>query len=193
MYLDGIWFKMTMVIVQLVAPDFFCIKNVMWWWVLIVLLFVLVIMLLFTPLQLYINTATNDYFVRVGHLAKAFLEADTKEIFRFRIRAMGFQYSFYPLKTKSSDNRKKKNPKKTQKKKRPEARKLVWILRAFKVNTFECSVDTGNFVANAQLYPFLGFINHHVAKCRINFEGIDYLMLDIRSRPFTLLKSFINH
>ncbi len=165
----------------------------MWWWILIVLLFLFVTMLLFIPLQLYINTATNDYFIRVGHLARGFLEADDKEIIQFRIRVIGYQFYLYPLRMKSPGKKKKKIPKKTTRRRKFEARKLVRILMAFKINRFDLSIDTGNYVTNAQLYPFFGFVNHHFAKCQINFEGINYLIFDVRSRPFTVLKAFINH
>jgi len=164
-------------------------------WALVVLgVFVLVLIgLLFMPIQLYTNTITNQYFARIGHLAKAQVEGDAAEIIRFRIWVIGYEFFFYPLKKKRKRKKKIEEPDKGRKGiKRFKPRSFGKILKAFKLKQFELNVDTGNFVANAQLYPVFGFFNHHIANCQINYEGINSLIIDIRSRPVTVLKSFIN-
>lgn len=183
---------MISVIVHLNPHAFFCPKKMMWILAVVGILILVLIMLLFIPIQLYINTTTNQYFARVGYLAKANLEGDTKEILRFRIRAFGYQFFLYPLK-KKKHRKKIAKPKKKTKKKKLKTRRLVQILNAFKLNAFELNVDTGNYVTNAKLYPVIGFANHHFANCQINYKGINYLVFDIRSRPFTILRSFIHN
>ena len=164
----------------------------MWVWVVLGVLLLVMVGLFFLPLQLYLNTIKNEYVVRLGHIAKAYLESDKKEIIRFRIRVLGYQFFLYPLKTKGS-RKAIETPKKKVRKKNFKGKRIFQLARAFKIHAFELNVDTGNYVTNAQLYPLLGFLNHHLARCRINYEGNNSLVMDIRSRPVTILKSIINY
>ena len=164
----------------------------MWIWVVLGVLLLVIIGFLFLPLQLYFNTIKNEYFVRLGHLAKAYLEGDKEEIIRFRLWVLGYQFFLYPLKKKAS-RKTIERPKKKVKKRELNIGRILQIGRAFKIHEFELNIDTGNYVRNAQLYPLFGFLNHHIAHCQINYRGTNSLVLDIRSRPFTILKSFIHY
>jgi len=164
----------------------------MWVWILVGVVLLAVIGILFIPMQFYVNTLNHLYFARIGHLAKAYLEGDEKEIIRLRIRFFGLQFFWYPLKLKRSRKR-VENPNEKVKKRKPRAQRIFQLIKAFKVYDFEMNVDTGNYVTNAQLYPVFGFFNHHIAKCQINYEGNNSLIIDIRSRPITVLKSFIHY
>ena len=183
---------MIQVIVHLNLDAFFCAKKMIWLLAIVGVLILVLTMLLFIPIRLYVNTKANQYFASFGNLIKAFLEGDTKEILRFRIRVVGFEFILYPLKMKKKPKKKAEPFKKTTGK-RPKPRQLFRVLKAFELKKFELNVDTGDYVTNAKLYPIFGFVNHHFARCQINFKGINYLVFDIRSRPLTLLKSFIHN
>ncbi len=167
----------------------------MWLGIILGVLLLFLIGLLLIPLQLYINTNSKTYTASVGHLAKAYVEGDPDEIIRIRMRVLGYQFFLYPLKKK--DKAKKKIKKKTKPK--PSYKKLKkggqWalrFLRSFKIKEFWLNVDTGNYVRNAQLYPIFGFVNHFYVPCGINFQGVNSLIIDLRSRPWNIIKSFIH-
>jgi hypothetical protein len=124
-------------------------------------------------------------------LAKAYLEGDKKEIVRFRFWVLGYRFFLYPFKKKTS-RKAIEEPKKKMKKRKFNVKRVFRLVSAFKIHAFELNLDTGNYVTNAQLYPIFGFFNHHFATCQINFKGINSLVVDIRSRPLTVLKSIIH-
>ena len=162
---------------------------------LLALVILMVIGLLLIPLQLYINTSSKIYSARVGHLAKAYVEADTVEIIRIRMRVLGYQFFVYPLKKKKSARKKlkkKRKPKAPYKNLKKGGQWVIRFLRSFKIKEFQLNVDTGDFVRNAQLYPIFGFINHYYLPCSINFQGVNTFVLDLRSRPWNIIKSFIH-
>lgn len=159
----------------------------------ILLVVLLALGLLFVPIQIYIDTDANTYFAGLKGLAKASFEADEKKLFRIRLKALFIERCFYPLTTSS----KPKGPSKSRKKKtRPrkiKLRKLVRVLQSFKVKRFALDMDTGDYVANAKMYPIFVLLNQYVASFHINFENRNRLVMDIRNRPYRILKSFINH
>ena len=162
---------------------------------LLALVILMVIGLLLIPLGLYINTSSKTHSAQAGPLAKAYLEEDPVEIIRIRMRVLGYQFFVYPLKKKKSFRgklKKKSNPKVTYKKLRKRGQWVIRFLRSFKIKEFRLNVDTGDFVRNARLYPIFGFVNHYYLPCSINFQGVNTLVLDLRSRPWNIIKSFIH-
>lgn len=192
MYLSVIDLKMIQVIVHDNLLAFFCLKKQMLAWIIFGILILVLVGFLVIPIRLYANTISKQYFARIGHLAKAYLEEDKKEIIRFRIRVLGYQFILYPLKKKGKRSKIKTSKKRAAKRKH-NVRQVFRMVKALKVHTFELNLDTGNYFTNAKLYPVFGFINHHFANCQINYQGVNYLIIDIRSRPITLLRSFIHY
>ena len=167
----------------------------MWLGIVLGALLLLLAGLLLIPLRLYINTGSKIYSVQVGHLAKAYVEEDIVEIIRIRMRFLGYQFFVYPLKKKKSAGKKpkkKSKPKASPLKLKKKGRWALRFLRSFKLKEFWLTVDTGNYVRNAQLYPVFGFINHFYLPCSINFQGVNCFIIDLRSRPWTIIKSFIH-
>ena len=167
----------------------------MWLGIVLGVLLLLLAGLLLIPLRLYINTASKIYSVQVGHLAKAYVEEDTVEIIRIRMQVLGYQFFVYPLKKKKSARKKpkkKSKPKVAPLKLKKRGQWALRFLRSFKLKEFWLTIDTGNYVKNAQLYPVFGFINHFYLPCSVNFQGVNCLIIDLRSRPWNIIKSFIH-
>lgn len=156
----------------------------------ILLVVLLALGLLFVPIQIYIDTDTVKYFVRVKGLAKASLEPDKKELFRIRLKVLFYKHCFYPIKKSSKPKPPKKKAKHTRKIK---FGRIVRVLRSFEVRRFVLDMDTGDYTANAKMYPVFMLLNRYVASFHINFEDRNRLLLDIRNRPYRMLKSFINN
>jgi len=159
--------------------------------VVILLVVLLALGLLFVPIQIFIDTDTGKYYVGLKGLAKASFEPDEKELLRVRLKVLFYEHYFYPL-TKPSKPKPTKS-KKTKPKRRIKFRKVVRLLKSFEVKRFTLDMDTGDYVVNAKMYPIFVFLNQYVASFHINFEDRNRLVMDIRNRPYRILKTFINH
>jgi len=158
------------------------------------LLFILLIVyVLFAPIDLFIDTSSNQYYVQIKGLAKAQVEGHKEEVLRIKLMTFFMKFYFYPLR-KQLPVKKKKRDKEMVKKKRKGIglKKGLRLLQSFKIKRLFVEVDTGNYLTNAKLYPLFAFLNYHVGVFRINFEGRSKMALHLRNRPINIIKSFIN-
>ena len=161
--------------------------------VVFILFLLLTLYFLFVPVDLFIDTSTNQYYIQLKGLAKLQLEGHKEEVLRLKLKTFFMKFYFYPLRGKATS--KKKNQKKEVVKKKRKGislRKGLRLLRSFKVKRLLVDVDTGNCVTNAKLYPVFAFLNYHVGAFNVNFEGRNRLALHMRNRPISIIKSFIN-
>jgi len=74
-------------------------------------------------------------------------------------------------------------------------------LRAFRIKRLEADIDTDDFTLNAWLVPAFSMVNGENIRLKVNFEGHQSLLLDLRVTLGALLwmiittkyKSYINH
>jgi len=146
-------------------------------------------LLLLTPIILYVNTKSNQYYIQWKGLFKAILEADDSNIFRLCVKIWMFKFYIYPLKIKS-----KKHKVKQEKlvKKNFSFKRLISIIKTFKVKQFYVNIDTGNYIYNAKLYSLLPILNYNSKSFHINHQGQNELKIVIENRLINLIKSFIN-
>ncbi len=158
--------------------------------VVILLVVLLALGLLFVPIQIYIDTETVKYYVRIKGLAKASLEPDQKELLRVRLKVLFYEHCFYPIKKSSKPKPEKR---KTKHKRKMKFGKIVRVLKSFEIRQFALDIDTGDYFTNAKMYPVFVLLNHYVASFHINFEDRNRLLVDVRNRPYRILKSFVKH
>ena len=60
------------------------------------LFLLLIIYLLFIPVILFIDTATNQYYIQLKGLANASIELHSKEVLIFKLRVSFLNFYFYP-------------------------------------------------------------------------------------------------
>ncbi|MBD0849540.1 hypothetical protein [Maribacter arenosus] len=153
----------------------------------------IIVYLLFVQLVLYIDTGTNEYYVRVKGLMKANIMPHKEELIQIRIRAFFMNFYFYPINKIGTPIKPSTTKKLGIKKKRQLGfRKGLRLLRSFEVKRFYVELDTGNCITNAKLYPLFALLNQKSGNFRINFEGKNQLILHLQNRPIHILKSFIN-
>lgn len=158
-----------------------------------ILLFLLIAGILMVPVELYINTTRNQYYLQLKGLARASVEVDPEEIVRIRVRTFFRNFYFYPLKRIGLSNTKKLDKSKIKKRKnKVPVRKILRVLNSFKIKKIFVDIDTGNCISNAKLYPAFAFFNYCHRGFNINFEGRNQLVLCIHNRPIHIIKSFIN-
>ena len=84
---------------------------------------------------------------------------------------------------------------KLKKKKRNKGygiRKMIRLLRSFKIRQFYLNIDTGDVIKNAKLYPVFAFLNYSIGGFQINFMGKNQVVIRIENRPIRIIKSFFN-
>lgn len=160
-----------------------------------ILFLLLIVYLSMIPIVLFIDTKTNEYYIRVKGLVKASIESHKEELIRIKLRLFFLNFYFYPLRNIGSGKNKKienrtKNKKKTSK--GFDIAKSLRMIKSFKVKRFLFDIDTGDCILNAKLYPLFALLNYSVGGFRINFEGKNRMELHICNRPIYLIKSFIN-
>ena len=162
--------------------------------VVLILLFLLIMYLLFVPINLFIDTGSNQYYLQLKGLAKVYLEGHKEEVIRIKLRTLFMRFYFYPLRKFSRAKKKSQKKEVVSKKKRKgiDLKKGIRILRSFQVKRLLVEMDTGNCISNAKLYPAFAFLNHHVGAFSINFEGRNRLAIHLQNRPINIIKSFIN-
>jgi len=164
--------------------------------VIILLIIILALIgLLFIPIDIYINTSSNQYYAELKGLARASIEGDTHEFIRIKIKIPFKDYYFYPIKAwstpKKATNRKRIKHK-NKSKNRFTPKTILRLMRSFKIKKWNVDLDTGNCITNAKLYPLFTFMNYHFGGIHINFEGRNHVFLLMRNRPIYIIKSFIN-
>ena len=65
--------------------------------VIILILALLVTYLLLMPIILSIDTATNEYFIQLKGLARAYIEPHEEEIIRIKLNIFFMRFYFFPI------------------------------------------------------------------------------------------------
>jgi len=146
------------------------------------------------PMVLYIDTAKNNYYLQLKGLAKANLLTDETEIIKVKLKVLFFNFYIYPFKPKKTSVKVKKTKKKTAKKsaKQIGIKKIIKLIKTFKVKQFRMDVDTGDYIANAKLYPLFTLLNYKYGGFHVNFEDRNTMLLSLENRPIRIIKTFIN-
>lgn len=158
-----------------------------------ILLFLLMVGILLVPVELCINTTSNQYYLQAKGLVRASVEEDHKEVIRIRVRTFFRSFYFYPLrKLGHSEFEELETSKVKKQRKKVPVRKILRVLNSFKIKILFVDIDTGNCISNAKLYPVFTLFNFYHRGFNINFEGRNQLVLCIHNRPIHIIKSFIN-
>lgn len=158
-----------------------------------ILILLLALALLLMPIVLFIDTATNEYYLHLQGLAKASVESHEEEFIRIKLKLFFLSFYFYPLRYIGSKKSKKPENKVVKKRgKSIDFAKGLQLLKSIRVKRLFVDIDTGDCILNARLYPIFAFLNYKTGNFNINFEGKNRLALHLYSRPFYLIKSFFN-
>ncbi len=69
-------------------------------------------------------------------------------------------------------------------------KKMIRVMRTFRVIEWQLSVDTGDYIRNAWLYP-LNFLPYGHGHLYINFREENYFFTRIRNRPWKMLVAYL--
>ncbi|SHH67221.1 hypothetical protein SAMN05444148_2624 [Winogradskyella jejuensis] len=166
------------------------------WLVIILLLLSILLCLLLVPITMVIDTINNTYYLELKGLAKASVIEDNIEVLKIKMRILFFKSYMYPLKRmaiKKSKKTKVLKPKKERFINSKNLKRVLRVIKSFNIKKFYLNLDTGDYTANAKLYPVFSFLNFYKAtNCNVNFVGENNVQLIIQNRPVRIIKSFIN-
>jgi len=163
------------------------------WYIIITLLGLLLVWILFGPVILSIDTNYGIYKLSLpGVISVRFDPGSTK----YPVRAWLF---FIPIRINPFSIQGKKTAK--QQTNKPAKRKSSFkhgrkfaqrMLKVIRIKKLELDLDTDDFLLNAWLIPaFAAVNNNNNINLQVNFEGLLFLKLDIRTRIGTILWLFI--
>lgn len=178
----------------LLLPQFILHKNKTMFLIgFLILILVLILSLLLIPIVLFIDTATNQYYMQLPGLATASVESHEEEFIRIKLKLFFLSFYFCPLKNNGPKKTKKTENKVVKKKgKSLGFAKGLRVLKSIRVKRLLVDIDTGDCILNAKLYPFFALLNYKIGKFNINFEGKNRFLLHLYSRPIYIIKSFFN-
>lgn len=95
--------------------------------------------------------------------------------------------SEYPKERKSKSGLKKNR---NMPIKRPSLKRIVSIVKSFRVNTFTWRLDTDDFVLNAHLFPLFYLASIRGLDVGVNFIGENKIKVDVQNTGFNILYHF---
>ncbi len=161
------------------------------WYILILMLLIFLFWIMLMPVILYTNTDRNRYLLTLPGIFRVVVVPDDG---LFHIRGWIF---FIPFKFNPFVQRKRKRERKPRKKKKAlwrrtgNLRTMRGALRAFRIRRLEADIDTDDFTMNAWLVPVFSAVNEDNICLRVNFEGHQSLLLDLRVTLGALLLNII--
>ncbi|MFZ4613357.1 MAG: hypothetical protein ACOYNH_06710 [Bacteroidia bacterium] len=159
--------------------------------VLIVFILISFFYLLFAPFYLEIESEINLYRFRFHRVASAKILIENSTLI-LQIKIAGWNRNIDLLaskikKEKVAPVKRKSNTTKIK------FRKLMAIIKSFKVNKCCISIDTGNMQLNGILYPLFFWINNFTGKeIRINFIGDNSVSLEVENNFARIFWAYIS-
>ncbi|HLG40915.1 MAG TPA: hypothetical protein VI461_14645 [Chitinophagaceae bacterium] len=164
----------------------------MLWLIILVVIAAFVCWLLFSPLILEIDTRIPRAGLRWINIGNAWIWYENEWWLSFRILFFRKTIRFAEIKSKPKKIAGVKKKRKRKRKMQPMSllKKIIRVLKTFRVTKWQLAVDTGDYVRNAQLYP-LNYTKYTFNHLYINFTGENYLTLGIRNRPWKIIYALL--
>jgi len=170
------------------------------WYLLISLFLIFLLWILLVPVIIYTHTDQNRYLLTLPGIFRAVLVPE-EDLFSIKGWILFIPFRFNPFQKRKTKKKTKPRSKKTFKWRSGNMKLMTGALRAFRIRKLEANIDTDDFTLNAWLVPVFSAVNEKNIRLRVNFEGHQSLLLDLRVTLGALLwmmarakyKSFIHH
>lgn len=158
-------------------------------WMLIAILFIIGWML-WAPVLIEVDSRVPQVRFRWWSIGDAKMEYADGWWLSFRILFFRKRIKLTAIHKRKSAQPAARMPARPVHRKRPSLKKIGRLLRTFRVREWDCHLDTGDYILNAQLYAlnFWPAFQHHL---QVNFEDRNYLYLKITNRPWKLLFAWL--
>ncbi len=145
--------------------------------------------LLLTPLIIRLNTDLNKYDVRLSGFMRAWLSVDDE--LSIHVWILGYHYKTNPKFALAGKEKKSKRKKKRSSTSKLRMKNILNVMRSFRIRSFEASLDTDDYVVNAQLVPISWLLKLFQLNVSVNFRGSSYFRLEIRNNLWRLSTAFL--
>ena len=155
-----------------------------------IILLLLILWLLFSPIELKLDTRSHTYFLHWKSIGQARLKMVPDDLI-IQLRILFWKKDFHPLEYKPK--KKEKKTKKAKKKKPGKMnfskwkRKGVRLFKSFTIKSFRLNLDTDNYLYNSYLYPVFYFLNKGKKQWNINYQGEFEFVLIVQNRLYKML------
>lgn len=164
---------------------------------LIVLLFIVLVVLtvfgylFFAPFYIELNTIKSFYGMRFHKIASINLKL-IDDTFKIEVTIFGFSRRFDLINSKR-DSTKAIDTGKNQIENKIPYQKIKAVIKSFKVNKCDVSIDTGNMPLNGILYPLFYLMKVRSRKnIQINFNGETLIVLEIENSLARMSWAYLN-
>lgn len=159
------------------------------YWLLILLVFFIALacILSLLPLQLEIDSDRLSAVISWKYIAVVILRFDKEWL--MTVRVLFFRKTI-PLASMRKIKKTAKKPTGNKKTNTPSLKKIMNMIKAFRMEEWKLALDSGDYALNAQLYP-LNFLPVFYPNLNINFMDEQYIYIRISSPPWKLLIAFL--
>jgi hypothetical protein len=141
---------------------------------------VTVLYLFFAPFYLQIDTTKNLYQVRFHRLARLSLKMGSEPALEAKVAWWKRDFPLFHPTAKPVQKPEKKDHKSS--KKNVPIKRLIHVLKSFRVTTCYINTDLGDMQLNGILYPVFCWLSWYSGKpISINFTGRNEMMLELQN------------
>jgi hypothetical protein len=161
-----------------------------WFLSLLILLLLLLCYLLFAPFYLEINSKTGLFRVRFHKLVSARIFITDNSLF-MDLKIVWWHKIFDLLASKEKPMKTEKNKIKKEKPK-ISLRKILLVVKTFKVNKFYLTIDTGSMWLNGMIYPLFLWLGMRLKRnVTVNFVNENEIIFETENNLFRILRVYI--
>ncbi len=157
--------------------------------ILLIILFFGLSWILFSPIQITLNSQKKIYQIHWYGIARARLLLLSKD-FLIRVNVFFWEKDFSLLRPKKEKKKATKKKRKFRSRKKT-LKKIIRILKSFKIKIFKIDLDTGDYIQNSYLYPVFHFLKNKKRDLSINYRGDVNIHLKIENRLYKILLSLL--
>lgn len=160
------------------------------WLILAIVVLSLLSVIAFTRIQLTVDSVQHMARLSWGRVVAAELtEVESLPVFRLRIFGWTRQRDVLRMLCQPGAKKKDKHEagSKRHGKNRISMRRIVKLIRSFRVKRFRLVVDTDDYILNAWLWPVIEFLRSQGMDITVNFNGVNEMQLEVYNRPVRML------
>lgn len=157
--------------------------------IVLLVLIALIIWLLHAPIIIEVDTTRSVYEIQVKGWLKTSFGLDEEGL------VIDSKVPFYRFKIHPFSKRESKTVTENKKsKKRPSFRlnRLKNIIRSFQVKILEVSIDTGDYVTNAKLFPICFFLSRNNTSISVNYRDFNHLRFEVQNSLWRMGTAYLN-
>ncbi|MFI5133127.1 MAG: hypothetical protein ACHQEB_02270 [Chitinophagales bacterium] len=146
--------------------------------------------MLISPILIQIDTRIPKAELRWVSIGKILLWHEEEWWLSFQVFFFRKKIRLAAIKTTTTKIGKEPGKKKRKLKMIQLLKKMIRVMKTFRVIEWQLGIDTGDYVRNAWLYP-LNFLPDSRGHMQINFRDENYFFIRIKNHPWKILYAYL--